>query len=415
MRSLRVWAWLLRVEQAVVESVELDADGRSVVVAVRPFRVAASRCAVCGRRCPGFDRGQGRRRWRTFNVGVVSCYLEADAPRVRCGEHGVRVAAVPWARPDAGHTRGFDEQVAWLVRHMSKLAVCRLLRVSWRTVGRIVARVVADLDAAGGDRLDGLTRIGIDEISYRRGHKYLSVVVDHDTGRLVWIAPGRDKATLGRFFTLLGPQRCAQIALVSADGAEWIFSAVTEHCRNAKICLDPFHVVAWAGKALDAVRAQVYQQARRAGQTALARGIKGARYALWKDPAALTARQQATLAQIETTNQPLYRGYLLHQQLRQVFAAGGPERVELLDAWLDWATASGLPPFVDLAYRIRRDFRDDIANTLIHRLSNGRVESVNTKIRLLTRIAFGFHSPEALIALVRLHLGGYPIDLPTPT
>jgi transposase len=160
----------------------------------------------------------------------------------------------------------------------------------------------------------------------------------------------------------------------------------------------------------------VYRAARRAGQTALARGIKGARYALWKDPAALTARQHATLAQIEATNQPLYRGYLLHQQLRQVFAAaGGEERVQLLDAWLDWATASGLPPFVDLAYRIRRTYRDDIANTLTHRLSNGRVESVNTKIRLLTRIAFGFKSPEALIALVRLHLAGYPIDLPTPT
>ena len=252
-------------------------------------------------------------------------------------------------------------------------------------------------------------------ISYRRGHKYLSVVVDHDTGRLVWIAPGRDKATLGRFFTLLGPQRCAQLALVSADGAEWIFSAVTEHCPNAKVCLDPFHVVAWAGKALDAVRAGVYTAARRAGQTALAQGIKGARYALWKDPAALTARQQATLAQIEATNQPLYRAYLLHQQLRQVFAAGGPQRVELLDAWLDWAAASGLQPFVELAYRIRRNFRDDIANTLTHRLSNGRVESVNTKIRLLTRIAFGFKSPEALIALVLLHLGGYPIHLPTPT
>lgn len=415
MRSLRVWAWLLRVEQAVVESVDWDPLRGQVVVSVRPWRVAASRCAVCGRRCPGFDRGRGRRRWRTFNVGVVACYLEADAPRVRCREHGVRVAAVPWARPDAGHTHGFDAQVAWLVRHMPKSAVCQLVGVSWRTVGRIVTRVVTDLDAAGADRLDGLRRIGIDEISYRRGHKYLSVVVDHGTGRLVWIAPGRDKATLGRFFTLLGPQRCAQIALVSADAAEWIFSAVTEYCPNAKICLDPFHVVAWAGKALDAVRAQVYQQARRAGQKALAHGVKGARYALWKDPAALTARQQAKLAWIADTNRPLYRAYLLHQQLRQVFAAGGEERVELLDAWLAWAARSRLQPFVDLAYRIRTLFRDDIVNTLTYRLSNGRVESINTKIRLLTRMAFGFHSPHALIALIRLHLCGYRIDLPTHT
>ena len=415
MRSLRVWAWLLRVEQAVVESVELDLDGRSVVVSVRPRRGAASRCAVCGRRCPGFDRGQGRRRWRTFNVGVVQCYLEADAPRVRCGEHGVRVAAVPWARPDAGHTRGFDEQVAWLVRHMSKVAVCRLLRVSWRTVGRIVARVVADLDAVGGDRLDGLTRIGIDEISYRRGHKYLTVVVDHATGRLVWVGEGRNKATLVQFFELLGPERCAKIGLVSADGAEWIFLAVAEYCPNARQCLDPFHVVAWATKALDEVRNQVWRDARRAGQKALADGVKGARFALWKNPEDLTARQQAKLADIARTNQPLYRAYLLKEQFRKVFATGGEERVELLDDWLAWAARSKLAPFVDLARRIRTHFRPDIVHTLIYRLSNGRIEAVNTKIRLLTRIAFGFKSVHALIALVRLHLAGYNTPLPGRT
>jgi transposase len=346
------------------------------------------------------------------DVGVMRAYLEAAAPRVRCPEHGVVVAALPWARHGAGHVRDFDDLVAWLVRQMSKSAVCRLLRVSWRTVGAIVDRVVADADAAAGDRLAGVRRIGIDEISYRRGHRYLTVVVDHDTGRLLWIAPGRDKATLLRFFDLLGVDRCARIALVSADAAEWIFAAVTERCPNARICLDPFHVVAWASKALDAVRAQVYTAARRAGQRALAQGVKGARYALWKNPADLTARQQAKLSWIEATNQPLYRAYLLKEQLRQVFAAGGEDRIELLDAWLTWAANSRLTPFVDLAYRIRRYFRDDIANTLTYRLSNGLIEATNTKIRLLTRIAFGFKNPEALIAMVKLHLCGYDLRLP---
>jgi transposase len=228
-RSLRVWARLLRVEQMVVESVDFDAVEDAVVVSVRPVAVAANRCVVCARRCAGFDRGRGRRRWRMLDVGARRCFLEADAPRVRCPEHGVLVAAVPWARPGAGHTRGFEQQVVWLVRQMSRSAVCRLVRVSWRTVGRIVARVVADADAAAGDRLSGIRRIGIDEISYRRGHKYLTVVVDHDSGRLVWIGAGRDKATLAKFFELLGAQRCAQIALVSADGADWIFYAVAEY------------------------------------------------------------------------------------------------------------------------------------------------------------------------------------------
>ena len=136
-----------------------------------------------------------------MDAGTTKVFIEAAAPRVNCRTHGVTVAAVPWARHDARHTRDFDDQVAWLVTHTSKTAVVELMRVSWRTVGAIAARVVADGRAAR-DPFDGLTRIGIDEISYRRGHKYLMVVVDHDTGRLVWIAEGHDRPTLQKFLEL---------------------------------------------------------------------------------------------------------------------------------------------------------------------------------------------------------------------
>jgi transposase len=399
----------------VVESVRFDANADAVVVSVRPYARAQQRCGRCLRRCPVYDRGRGRRRWRMPDVATKRAFVEADQPRVSCPEHGVITVAVPWARHGVGHTREFDAEVAWLVRQMSKTAVCVLLRIAWRTVGEIIARVVAEADAQTGDRLNGLRRIGIDEISYRRGHKYLTVVVDHDTGRLVWVGEGRNKATLVQFFELLGLQRCAQIALVSADGAEWIFLAVAEYCHNAHQCLDPFHVVSWATKALDEVRNQVWRNARRDGQKAVADAVKGARYALWKNPEDLTKRQQAKLADIAKTNQPLYRAYLLKEQFRQVFAVGGEERVELLDEWLAWASRSNLAPFVDLARRIRVHFRSDIVHTLIYRLNNGRIESVNTKIRLLTRIAFGFKSVHALIALVRLHLGGYSTPLPGRT
>ncbi len=144
--------------------------------------------------------------------------LEADAARVRCREHGVVVAAVPWARHDACHTYAFDETVEWLATQSSKHTVTQLMRIAWRTVGSIITRVWADVDA-GCDRFDGLARIGIDEISYRKNHKYLMVVVDHDTRRLVWAAPGRNSATVREFFDLLDPDRCAQITHVSADGA----------------------------------------------------------------------------------------------------------------------------------------------------------------------------------------------------
>jgi transposase len=412
-RASSLWAQIVGVQRAVVEGVEFDEVDDALIISVRPMRRERSRCGLCRRRCPGYDLGAGRRRWRTVDVGLVMAFVEAATPRVRCAQHGVVVAAVPWARHGAGHTRCFDDQVAWLVRHMSKTAVAQLLRTSWRTVGAIVTRVVADLDAdgKGQDRLDGVRRIGIDEISYKRGHKYLMVVVDHDQGRLLWAGDGRTKKTLAAFFDLLGEQRCAQIELVSADGADLIADLVGLRCPNAKLCMDPFHVVSWATDALDQVRRDMWRRAKASGQRALTRELGRARYALLKNPQNLTDRQQATLAWLTETNKPLHKAHLLKEQLRVVFAPGGPERIDLLDTWLRWASRCRIPPFVELAHRIRR-YRHDIANTLTYRLSNARVEAINTRIRLLTRIAFGFKSADALIALVMLHLGGYDITLP---
>ena len=415
MRASSLWAQIVGVQKAVVEGVEFDDVDDALIISVRPVKRERSRCGVCRRRCPGYDLGAGRRRWRTVDVGLVMAFVEATTPRVRCAQHGVVVAAVPWARHGAGHTRCFDDQVAWLVRNMSKTAVAQLLRTSWRTVGAIVTRVVADLDAQangkGHNRLAGVRRIGIDEISYKRGRKYLMVVVDHDRGRLLWAGDGRTKKTLAGFFDLLGEQRCAQIELVSADGADLIADLVGLRCPNAKLCMDPFHVVSWATDALDQVRRDMWRRAKASGQRALTRELGRARYALLKNPQNLTDRQQATLAWLAETNKPLHKAHLLKEQLRIVFAPGGPERIDLLDTWLRWASRCRIPPFVELARRIRR-YRDDIANTLTYRLSNARVEAINTRIRLLIRIAFGFKSADALIALVMLHLGGYDLTLP---
>jgi transposase len=409
-RSTTLWARLLGLGKAIVEDVCFDEDDECIVVSVRPRKATKRRCGKCGKRCSGYDQGGGRRRWRALDLGTVRAFLEADSPRVRCPDHGVVASQVPWARHGAGHTYAFDDTAAWLVTHCSKSAVRELLRVAWRTVGAIVTRVVTDAETAT-DRFANLRRIGVDEISYKRGHKYLTVVVDHDTGVLLWAHPGRDQKTLEKFFDRLGEQRCAKIVLVSADAAEWIANVVAVRCENAELCLDPFHIIAWATKALDEVRREVWNAARRDGQRAVAKELKGARYALWKNPEDLTARQAAKLADIAATNQRLYRAYLLKEQLRQVFALKGAAGIALLDAWLKWARRCRIPPFVKLAKAIT-EHRAGIEAALTHGLSNARVESVNTKLRLLTRIAFGFRSPEALIALAMLDLGGLCPPLP---
>jgi transposase len=410
-RSNRVWARLAGVDRTVViEAVKVDEQADAVVVSCRLRRATARRCGRCGRRSSGFDRGEGRRRWRHLDAGTVKVFVEADAPRVRCRDHGVTVAQVPWARHGAGHTRAFDDQAAWLVTHTSKTAVMAVLRVAWRTVGAIAERVVADARAAE-DPFDALSRIGIDEISYRRGHSYLMVVVDHDSGRLVWAAAGHDRATLQGFFDLLGPERAARIHLISADAAEWIADTALAACPNATLCLDPFHVVRWATDALDVVRRWVWNVLRRLGQGDRARQLKGCRYALWKNPEHLTDRQAGKLAWIARHNAPLYRAYLLKEQLRLVFQHRGDEAVAVLDDWLEWARRSQIPAFVELYHRIKRH-RAGIIASVTHGLSNGLTESVNTKLRLLTRLAYGFRSTDNLIALCLLDRGGHCPPLP---
>jgi transposase len=420
-RGIRVWGRLLGLQQTVVEAVRLGGGGE-LVVSVRADWRERDRCGVCRRRCPRYDRGHGVRRWRSLDVGTTMVFLEAQAPRVGCPEHGIVVAAVPWARHGAGHTRQFDEQVAWLATRCSKTAVTQLMRIAWRTVGSIITRVWAEIENVTGDRLDGVRRIGIDEIAYKRGYRYLTVVVDHDSRRLLWAAPGRDRATLRTFFDQLGPERSAQVTHVSADQADWIAEVLTERCPSAVQCADPFHVIKWATEALDEVRRQAWNDARRDGPTTShgrgrrhaagdARRLKHARYALWKNPENLTGHQRDKLAWIATTDPRLYRAYLLKEGLRYVFAVKGQAGKHALERWLSWARRCRIPAFMHLATRIRAAHAR-INATLEHELSNALIESVNTKIRLLTRIAFGFRSATALIALAMLSLGGHKLTLP---
>jgi transposase len=418
-RSSRIWTRLLGVEKTVIELVEAeesDPDGKApqdvlIVAHARPTKSRRQRCGICGRRCAKYDNGEGRRRWRALDLGTVQAVIEADTPRVSCREHGVTVAAVPWARHGAGHTLAFDDQVAWLATHCSKSAITQLMRIGWRTVGSICTRVWAEVTERV-DLLAGLHRIGIDEISYKRHHKYLTIVVDHESGRLVWADAGRDKATLRKFFDLLGKERSHKITHVSADAADWISAVVAERCPNAARVMDPFHVVQWATDALDEVRREVWN-AERGGKgrsTPGSKSLKKARWALWKNPEDLTDRQRAQLEFIAKAHPVLHRAYLLKEGLRLALKSG-PETAEALWEWVQWARRSRLEPFVKLQRAIVKHW-DAILAAAEHGLSNGLVESMNTKIRLITRMAFGFKDPAALIALAMLSLGGHRPHLP---
>ncbi|MGH3193488.1 MAG: ISL3 family transposase [Streptosporangiaceae bacterium] len=413
MRKSKLWKKLLGVEHVVLEDVDIEvaADGGEVAVAgLRPDRGHRLRCPQCGRKCPFYDAGDGRRRWRALDLGAMRCFLEADAPRVRCLRHGVLTAAVPWARPGSRFTVAFEEQATWLCAQMPWVKAAKLQRVTWRTLQSIVARVVAGL-RDGRDRLDGVRRIGIDEKAWRKGHRYITVVTDHDAGRIIWAAEGRNKETLGKFFDDLGPERARLLTHVSADGADWIHEVVREKAPQALICLDAFHVVKWAGEALDGVRRRRAGELRAAGKTDEAASLGKGMWALRKDYRKLTPGQRGSLAVIAADNKQLYRAYLMKEQLREVFKTKGQRGKALLAGLIAWCQRCRIPEFTKLATTLKR-FRQLIGNTLDHAVSNGRAEAINTQLAALTARARGFHTAQAFIAMAELTCGGLCPDLP---
>jgi transposase len=405
MRVSTAFNRLLRLPGASVIDVSLTADAVIVTVRLRRRRRVCSRCGQTGRLA---IHGRRVKRWRHLDLGASRCIIECELRRLWCRSCGAQLEAVPWARAGSRYTRDFEDVVAWLAQQMAKTPIAGLLRIAWDTVGRIVARVTAEhLDER---RLDGLVCIGVDEISYRRGQRYLTSVADHRTGAIVWCRAGRNSATLAEFFADLGDRRHS-IRAVSIDMSGEYQRAIREAIPDAQLCFDPFHVCRLASRATDQVRRDEWNAHERS-HTPAGRWVKGTRWSLLKAPERQTVGQLATLWEVQHANRALYRAFLLREELRLLYHLDDPALAPAhLDAWLAWASRSRLKPFVRLA-RTLRAHRDGILAAIRLGLSNGRLEGLNSKIRLISHRSFGFHSAHALIAMVYLCCTGIVIDLP---
>lgn len=433
----KILRYVLGLVKTVVEGVRIEGD--RVVVSARPFARESLRCPECGRRCARYDAPRSARLWRAPDLGRAVCYLEYAPARVRCPEHGVRVERVPWARPRSRFTRDFEDWVACLAVRCCASAVASLARVEWHTVGGICARVFADLEASrGAGRYDGLRRIGVDETSYRKGHSYITVVVDHGTGRLVWAGDGTGKDVLRGFLSQLTREQRRGVEVVTADGARWIRSLCRRWLPNARWVMDPFHVVAWMNEALEEVRRGEWREAKAAADAARPRregpgrprkgegatpeylaakeeadAVKGTRWALLKDPADLTDAQRRRLGRLKgRAGSRLFRAWELKEDLRAVFRAGSEaEAAPLLDAWLHDAAYCRVPQVVGVEKKVRRR-RDDILAAVGLGIGNGRVESLNNKVKVTVRMGYGFRNVDSLISLLMLKCSDIQPALP---
>ena len=404
MRISTVFRRLLGVTKMFVKAVQFRPDG-SLAIEVRPsWRL--SRCGQCSRRAPRYDR-RPLRRWRHLPWGRTMMDLLYAPWRVNCPCCGVRVEQVPWAVAGSRFTQDFEEMAAYLAQVTDHTQVSRLLGISWQTVGKIVERIVSErLDP---DRLVGLRRIGVDEFSYRKRHHYLTLVVDHDRRRVVWASGGRSAETLKEFFDLLGPEACDQIELATIDMAAGYIKAIEESLPQAQIVFDRFHVERLALDALDEVRRAMVREVK---GTAEGKAIKGLRFLLLKNPYNLSSGQEQKLSAVQQTHRRLYRAYLLKETLAEALDQDDVDLArQLLRDWLSWASRSRLKPFVKTARTIRKHFEGILAYVQT-RLTNGLTEGFNNKLRVIARRAYGFHSPQPLIAMLLLTCGGIQLKPP---
>lgn len=433
---------LLNVNKAIVIGHDFytDTDGvNHIKIYARPNAWHEDDCPFCHKHCDYYDQPvKGTRSWRALDWGGTLVEIVGHTHRINCPEHGVVTADVPWSYPGSGFTKDFDLTVGWLATYLPRSTVSEYMRIDWETVGRCIHRTLNDIEPERSRRLDNLVNIGIDETSYKKGHKYITVIVNHDTNTVVWAAQGHGKGVLTQFYRQLTPQQLSSIKVVTGDGAKWITECVNEFTPDCERCVDPFHVVEWAMEALDEVRREVWREAyseavqlakkhprgkgRPKADDAEAAIVKAARekaeeiknsaYALGKAPEHLTENQQAKVAMIAENNNRLYRAYRMKETLRLLLKIKDVDEAETeLKRWLWWASHSRIKAFKELYQKIKRH-KEHILNTIRLGMSNARIEATNNKIKLIVRKAYGFRNIQNMLDMVYLVCSDLKIPLP---
>ena len=459
MRITAAFSRLLCLPGVWVRSVSFEPDRVVVTVALRRRRLRCPRCAYSTRHRE--SRPHHDSIWRHLDLGVWRLEVHARLRRLRCPEHGALVEGVPFARYGARFTRDVENLVAWLATKTDKTAICRLVRIDWPTVGRIVERVGSEL--LDGDRLGDLFEISVDEVAWRTGHRYLTLVGDHRRRCVVWGAEGKGQAAADEFFAALDPPpadapapagqptlapaimvpfgacptvpagagipgawitdgseidpclfaRASRLSAVSMDMTGGYAKSVLKHAPQATIAIDNYHVVQLATKALDEVRREHWNELRDTGQADAAKQFKHDRWALLKNPDDLSDRQAATLAAIRAGGGKVARAWAMKEMVRAIFAPGLTAQAvgELLDRLLARLSRCRLRPFIRLGRTIRKH-REGILAARRLKLSNARAEALNNKVKLIVRRAYGFHSARAALALIHLTCGPATVTLP---
>ncbi len=380
----------------------------SLHVHVRPRRGARAVCSKCCLKRPGYDL-LAARHFTFVPLWAIAVFFVYAMRRVECPSCGVTVEMVPWAAGKTQSTHAFVWFVASWARVLSWKETARRFHSSWDTVFRCVEHAVRwGLEHRN---LDGIRAIGVDELAWKKGHKYLTLVyqIDHGRRRLLHIAQKRTAASFNTFFDMLGEKRSKAIAFVASDMWKAFLSVVRKRCSVVIHVLDRFHVAQLLSKAVDTVRRDEMRGLRAAGRQVV---LTKTRWLLLKRPKNLTRNERIRLRDLVTVNLRSVRAYLLKEQFQHFWTYRSSDYARrFLARWTTMAMRSRLPPFKTFATTLRKHHRE-LLNWFLARgkFAAGATEGFNNKARVTTRKAYGFRTYEhAKIALY--HALG---DLPEP-
>ncbi len=394
----------------VVQSVELKEDDKSqatIEVTLRARENGLPTCSGCGQRCSGYDHQPKPRRFEFVPLWMIPVVLVYTMRRVNCPDCGVKVERVPWAQGKNRLTTAYQWFLAGWARRMSWKEVSECFQASWDDVYNSVKHAVSW--GLSHRDLSGIESIGVDEVQWKKGHQYQTLVYQIDQGckRLLWIGPDRTAKTLLRFFRMLGHDRAQQLKFVCSDMWQAYLKVIAKKAPQAIHVLDRFHVMQKFSKALDKVRAAEAKQLEADGYEPY---LTGGRWLLLKRPENLTAKQELKLSELLKYNLKSVRSYLLKEDFQQFWdythaAWAG----RFLDAWCTRAMRSKIDPIKSVAKTLRSK-RELLLNWFRAdgELSSGVVEGFNNKLKLITRKSYGFKTQEAYETALYHNLGALP-------
>jgi len=363
----------------------------------------ALRCGTCGRRASYRDTRRAR-RFRHVPLWGIDVHLVYAPRRVVC-EHcgGVHVELLPWVSGKRQFTRALMVTLATWARVLTWKQVAALFHCSWSTVATAVDEAV-DYGLAHRD-LSQVTHIGIDEISRKRGHVYVTNVYDLNSRRLLWSGEGRTKETLEWFFDWFGKEHTERLEGVCCDMWQPYADVVKARAPNAVLVFDKFHIVSHLTKAVDQVRRDEIREKGQAHKHLMAK----TRYIWLKNPWNLTDKQQTRLSELEQLNLKINRAYLLKEAFREFWDYTNPDRARrYLGKWFWWATHSRLQPMRDFAWMLRRH-QQGLLNYFTMPIHNGTVEGLNNKAKVISHKAYGFRTAKNYIRNLYHCMAGLPL------